>query len=238
MLLVSTAARAVSLFAIIGSASTARAENGRSLARTDLAAPERSERRKDDSSQRPDDYLLPGAGRVAASVATGVPFLAMGELAYGVGDGFAVGALAGVTPRVDGFGLRPRGVLFRLGRERIELVVPVLYYPATAQADPWLLARPTLSFEHAFPSGARASLGMGVVGASCIESIVTLGREHDRKVMGGVWNTVGVAGALPIGRHTSLFGEVTAILAGVRPAGSDWIGGPPIVVALGVETGL
>jgi hypothetical protein len=79
---------------------------------------------------------------------------------------------------------------------------------------------------------------MGVVGASCIESIVTFGREHDRKVMGGVWNTVGVAGALPIGRHTSLFGEVTAILAGVRPAGSDWIGGPPIVVALGVETGL
>jgi hypothetical protein len=184
------------------------------------------------------DYLLPGAGHLSGSVATGIPFLALGEVAYGISDGFAIGILGGVTPIVSGIGLRPRGVLLHWGAERIELVVPVLYYPQTGEREAWMLARPTLSFEHVFRSGPRASFGLGVVGASCIDSILTLGRDHNAKVMSGLWNTVAVGGALPLSRRTSLFGEVTMILAGVRPAGRDWIAGPPVVVALGVETGL
>jgi hypothetical protein len=191
--------------------------------------------RLDEGREEPDDYLMPGAGRVSGSVATGVPFLALGEIAYGVSDGLAVGVIGGVTPRVDGFGLRPRGVLFRSGRERVELVVPVLYYPKTGDGEAWMLARPTASFEHALASGARISFGLGFVGATCVESLVTLGREHDRKVMGGLWNTAAIGAAMPISRGASLFGEATAILAGLRPAGSNWIGGPPVVVAVGVE---
>jgi hypothetical protein len=184
------------------------------------------------------DYLMPGAGHLSGSVATGIPFLALGEVAYGISDGFALGVLGGVTPIVSGIGVRPRGVLLHWGEERFELVVPVLYYPRTGDREPWVLARPTLSFEHAFSSGARANFGLGVVGASCIESILTLGHDHDVKFMGGAWDTVAVGGALPLSRRASLFGEATAILAGVRPAGRDWVGGPPLVVALGVESSL
>jgi hypothetical protein len=236
--LFSTTICGISLLVIVASTSTASAGDGHPAAPGDVRTPDRSGMGQTDYrlGEGHDDYLMPGAGHVSGSMTTGVPFLALGEVAYGVSDGFAVGAIGGVTPRVGGFGLRPRGVLFRSKLERVELVVPVLYYPKTGDREPWMLARPTLSFEHAFVSGVRVSFGLGAVGASCIESLVTLGREHDRKVMGGLWNTATVGGALPILRHASVFGEATAILSGVRPAGSEWIGGPPVVVALGIET--
>ena len=41
------------------------------------------------------DYLFPKTGRVSATVATGAPFAAIGELSVGVANRFAVGAMVG-----------------------------------------------------------------------------------------------------------------------------------------------
>src|SRR5207244_10386209 len=81
---------------------------------------------------RPHDALFPGHGRVQTSLATGVPFLAMGEISVGIGDRFALGALGGATPNVPGFGIRPRAVVLEIGSWRGVLATPVLYYPFTS----------------------------------------------------------------------------------------------------------
>jgi hypothetical protein len=184
------------------------------------------------------DYLFPKAGHFTTSLATGVPFVALGELAYGVGTRFSFGAMGGATPVVTGLGIRPRGILFSVGSTRATLTVPIFYYPKTSTGDPWMLARPTLLFEHAFGSGARLSGGLGVIGAACTDSIFSLGREHSGTFMGGLWNTVAVGGAVPLSSKTSLFAEGTAILRGVRFAGRDWVGGPPFAIEVGVATDL
>src|SRR3954470_16204162 len=76
------------------------------------------------------DTLFPSAGSFSATAATGVPYLAIGEVAAGVSSRFAVGAMAGVTPNVVGFGVRPR-MFFPLGEGRLIVRVPVFYYPKT-----------------------------------------------------------------------------------------------------------
>ena len=52
--------------------------------------------------------------------------------------------------------------------------------------------------------------------------------------MGGVWNTATIGGTLPMGTFR-LFFDATLILHGVRLSGSDWIGGPPVVITLGLQ---
>jgi hypothetical protein len=184
------------------------------------------------------DYLFPAPGAFSASLSTGVPFVALGEVAYGVSDGFALGLLGGATPIVMGAGVRPRGVVFHDGPTRITLTVPVLYYPPTSTDDAWMLARPTALVEHSFDSGVRLNAGVGAVAAACTDSLFSLGREHSSKFMGGAWNTAEIGGAVALSSKTSLFGEATAVLHGVAPAGRDWIGGPPVIVAVGVATSL
>jgi len=53
--------------------------------------------------------------------------------------------------------------------------------------------------------------------------------------MGGVWNTAGVGGAIPLSAKTSVFGELSLIMRGMLPAKS-WIGVTPVVGVLGVTT--
>src|SRR6185503_14158511 len=54
------------------------------------------------------DYLMPRAGQLGFGAASGIPYVAIGEVTYGFGERFAMGAIAGITPRTVGFGLRPR----------------------------------------------------------------------------------------------------------------------------------
>src|SRR5437762_14386768 len=74
----------------------------------------------------PNDALFPSAGSVAGSVATGIPYLGIGEVAYGVTDRFAVGVVGGVTPTTVGGGVRLRGVLFERGDDRLVIGSPLL----------------------------------------------------------------------------------------------------------------
>jgi hypothetical protein len=191
------------------------------------------------------DYLFPRAGGFTATGATGMPFLVLGELTLGIGDGFAIGAVAAATPnigRIDGtmaFGLRPRGVLFMSGDWRSYVTVPVFYYPDVAgfggNMEPWMLVRPTVSLERRLAGGARVNVGFGALAAACTESLFTLGKE--RTMMGGLWDTATVGGALPLSGRTQLFGEGSLILSGLVPA-RGWIGGAPVVAVAGVTTTL
>jgi hypothetical protein len=188
------------------------------------------------------DYLFAERGQWSGTFATGMPFVAVGELAYGASDRFAIGGMAAATPDVGHIkgtitaGVRPRGVLFASGAWRSTLVVPILYYPQVkgfGDEEPWMLARPALSLERELPSGARLNAGVGLIAAACTESLLTLGKE--RTMMGGVWNTASIGGAAPVSARTSFFGEGSAILDGVVPA-HHWIGGAPVVALAGVSS--
>jgi hypothetical protein len=96
-----------------------------------------------------------------------------------------------------------------------------------------MLVRPTVALERELPSGARASVALGVIGAAGLDSLLSLGKE--RVMMGGVWETAGVGGALPVSSRTSVFAEASLIMNGVAPA-RDWIGGFPAVGFAGVAT--
>jgi hypothetical protein len=180
------------------------------------------------------DGLFPSSHHFSATFASGVPFVGAGEVAYGFGDRFALGAMVGVTPNIGtmegtlGVGVRPRGVVFASGPWRSVLVVPVLYYPKVdgfGDLDPWMLAQPTLTVERSLGRDASVHAGAGLIAAACMESITTLGKDHD--MMGGVWNTATVGGAIRVSSRTTVFGEAGLVLRGVAPA-SDWIGGPAI----------
>jgi hypothetical protein len=190
------------------------------------------------------DYLFPRAGSFTATGASGIPFLAIGEVTYGVGDGFAVGAVAAATPNIGrihgtmGFGLRPRGVLFASGEWRSYVTVPIFYYPEVegfGDMEPWMLVRPTVSLERRLPGGARVNAGFGAIAAACTESLVTLGREPTME--GGVWETATIGGTVPLSARTQFFGEGSLIMRGVTPA-RDWIGGAPVVAIAGITTAL
>ena len=191
-----------------------------------------------------DDELFPGAGQVAATVATGVPYVAIGEVAYGVSDRFAVGAVGGVTPVTYGVGVRARGLLVEGDVARLVAGMPLLYYPATRSLghEPWLLAMPQLLVERPLEGGGKLHAGAGVAAAACTGAVAGFfGGAHQHAdgkdgFMGGIWNTVTVGGAMPLGSFRA-FADATLILHGVRLAGDDWIGGPPVVITIGMRRG-
>jgi len=181
------------------------------------------------------DPLFPHAGHFSGTVASGVPFVGVGEAAYGFTDRFALGAMVGLTPNVGsvqgtfGVGLRPRGVVFTSGAWRSSLVAPVLYYPKVSgfggDMEPWMLVQPTLTLERSLGSATSVHVGAGLIAAACMDSILTLGKEHD--MQGGVWNTATAGVTTRLSEHTTLFAEAGLVLKGVVPA-PDWIGGPAI----------
>jgi hypothetical protein len=193
------------------------------------------------------DYLFPAAGRLSVSLGSGVPFLGVGELAYGFGSRFSAGALVAATPDVGSVrgttaaGARLRGIVWRSGSWRSVVLAPLLYYPNIAglggERDPWVLARPEITLERGFGSGSWVNVGLGAIAAACTESLVTLGREHSPSVMGGVWESARIGGATPLSGSASLFGEASLVLDGVMPA-RRWIGLVPVVTVVGVEASL
>jgi hypothetical protein len=189
------------------------------------------------------DGWLPGSGRFGAAIATGVPFLVMSELSLGLGDYAALGVLAGTTPVVAGFGLRPRGAL-PLGRARLLLSAPVVYYPERSDGSAWWLTRP--SAQLAWRVGERWTLaaGGGAVGVAT-QSALSGDPEpqatsaYGRKLWShrtDLWWTANALAWFALSERTQLFADVTGVFRGLRPAGSDWIGGPPVIAFLGVST--
>jgi hypothetical protein len=173
----------------------------------------------------------------------------MGELSLGIGDHAAVGLLAGATPIVSGFGLRPRGAVDLAENYRLLGVAPLVYYPESAGSGDWWLVRPSLLLERRF-GGARAALGSGVVAAARnawlfddekapavstgpYPSTERTSFEH------GIWLTANVLGSLPVSEKTHLFVDGALVFdTRLALAMDGWVGGPPAIVFIGVETTL
>lgn len=194
------------------------------------------------------DPLFPGKGRGSIGAATGVPFVAMGEIAYAPSNHFAVGGIVGATPFVLGLGVRPRVGVPLNERTRVALVSPVLYYPTgeglVGNGPPWFLAQPALRLERRIGELGYAHVGAGLVAALGIparnergQMVATYGNKTivGSELPWGVWNTVGAGGAFAITDRTLVFADAMLVLRGVRVP-SEWIGGPPVAFTLGIAT--
>ena len=201
------------------------------------------------------DHLFPSKGGAMVTVSTGIPYLGIGELAYGFSDRFSVGLLAGATPSVEGYGVRVRGILYqRSERFRLYFRAPMFYYPQTHDlgGEPWVLAWPVISAEWKMNSGTRVSLGGGAVVASCFHSLLrhlglqkkagtgdmestSAGDDDHEGFMGGVWNTVHAGVAFPVSHRIMIQTEVSLVMNGIKVAGRDWVGGPPVIAVIGLS---
>ena len=198
----------------------------------------------------PGGDLFPTPGRLTVSAGTGLPFLGIAEAGIGVGSGFAVGVIGGITPSVLTAGIRPRFRLRVGDGYSLMLVVPMLYYPGATAPGPgnigrtsWVLARPELLFDA--PLGSRWHLagGMGLIAAASTLALANkLGGNQfvvpgygagEDSFAGGLWNTLCFHTSYALGPSTHLFAEGSLVLSGVVPA-SD-VGGPPIVLTTGLQ---
>lgn len=197
------------------------------------------------------DELFPGGGHGGAAAASGVPFVFMGEAALGVTDWLTMGALVGVTPRVNGVGGRPRARFYESHTARLSLVVPIIYYPRTngIGGAPWILSKPTLLFEGRVGKRLRLMGGLGLVGAATMARLARTagaedfsdgaggvrGYDSKRPVTMGLWWTPSVGAAFAATDTVDLFADASLILDGAGLAGSDWVGGPPVSFTVGIS---
>lgn len=199
------------------------------------------------------DALFPGAGKGTLAVGTGIPFLAMTELSFGVHERVAIGGLAGIAlsgsgaPDNVGFGVRPRVDVWDAGTYRVTVTAPTLYYPKKTSA--WFLSRPSAQVERRFADGSGVFAGLGLVMVVSQDSLTGNGRSGGALLpyggtpstkagdaSNGVWNTVNVGGSLALSSKTLLIGDGALVLRGISLPGQEWVGGVPFTVTLGVAT--
>ena len=198
-------------------------------------------------------HLFPARGKSMVTVATGIPYIGIAEYAYGISDRFSTGIIVGQTPKVAGYGLRIRGIIYHKNESfRLFVRAPILYYPKTKGlgGEPWFLTRPVISGEWKLDSGIRLSVGGVFVGAACANSLLgvvndehshdvdvvpALEHDHDNETgfMGGLWNTFHAGIAVPVSKKIVFQLEVSVVMSGLKIAGKDWVGGPPVIVVLG-----
>jgi hypothetical protein len=195
------------------------------------------------------DPLFPALGHASLALSTGVPFWVMGELSYGLTSHVAVGLLGGATPLVSGFGVRPRFELPMGDDWSVLGMASALYYPPNAMSREWWLARPSVLLERHF-DWANVALGSGVVAAATSDAL--LGRtDSDRPASSpypsstpkhfdsGFWLTANAIGSVRLSHATHGFVDGALVLdRSLKLSTSDWIGGPPLIVFIGVETAL
>ena len=59
--------------------------------------------------------------------------------------------------------------------------------------------------------------------------------DHEEEgFMGGIWNTAQVGLAVPLGGSWMFQSEIGLVMKGVKIATEDWVGGPPVILTLGV----
>ena len=205
------------------------------------------------------DHLFSGRGRSMVTLATGIPYIGVAEYAYGISDRFSLGLIVGQTPKIAGYGLRIRGIVFQKNESfRMFVRAPILYYPQTKKlgGEPWFLTWPVVGGEWKLRSGVRLSVGGGFVAAACANDLLglatakhspdahaTANYEHERQhhhedsddsgFMGGLWNTFHVGAAIPLSNRIVLQSEISVVMSGTKIAGQDWVGGPPVILVLG-----
>jgi hypothetical protein len=182
------------------------------------------------------DHVLNAKGQSRITFATGIPYIAVGEYAYGFSDRVTVGILWGLTPRVEGYGLRARAVLYEPTSDfRIYFCTPILFYPKTITlgGDAWWLARPNINFEWIAQSGIRYKTGGSLIVAASHH--VLFGDPSNAKFPPGAWTAIHGGISLPISNHWMFQCETSLVMKGLQVAGSEWIGGPPVIFVMGVS---
>ena len=192
------------------------------------------------------DFLFPGNGRVSLTGTTGLPFAALGEVSFGIGDRLAVGALVAGGPFLGGVatGVYPRLDSAHFGPVRIVLEAPVIWYPDLESTDNWIVARPDVRVE-AKAGDFRVHVSLGammakMIGAAPVPGPIAAyggGGLPSGVQEGAIWNTAGTGVALSVSATTSVFAEGFLILRGVELAGPEWFV-LPCGVFLGVATRL
>ena len=201
----------------------------------------------------PNGDLFPTPGRPSLSAATGLPFLAIGEVGFGITQGIAIGAIGGVTPSVLTAGVRPRFLVRANERYAVMLSIPMLWYPSASAPGPgnvgstsWVLARPELMLDVSPSPRWHLAGGAGVIAAA---SVLALGNKLQGKEFavpayrgssdtrvgfaGGIWDTLCTHASYAIDPATHLFAEGSLVFSGVALA--DNVGGPPVVVTAGLQ---
>lgn len=204
------------------------------------------------------DYLFPEKGKSSISFYSGIPYVVIAEFSYGFSEKFSLGLVAGTTPKVPGIGLRLKAVLFEQDPSfRLHMKMPVFYYLKTQGlgGEPWFLSWPSLNSEWKLKSGVRISAGIGLVAAACAndllgienhehathsheEHLEFISHEAEEGFMGGLWNTVQVGAAIPLGLRSVLQTEFALVGQGLKIASEDWVGGPPVILTFGFSYSL
>lgn len=177
-------------------------------------------------------------GHWIVTASTGIPYTAIGEVAYGITDGTTIGVIGGQTPHIPGIGLRWRSEFYETETSRVYGKAPLLYYPHTLElgGEPWFLTWPTLTYEWKNCSNQlRYSFSIGLVAAACAQQLLGLENEdaahhseamyslpeaeHEalmrEALMGGLWNTIGGGVTIPITSSVIFSGEAALVMDGI-----------------------
>jgi hypothetical protein len=197
--------------------------------------------------------LFPTPGHPSLSAATGLPFLAIGEVGIGITQGLAVGVIGGVTPSVLTAGIRPRFRVRVSEHYALMLSVPMLWYPKASAPGPgnvgstaWVLARPELMLDVSPDPRWHVAGGVGLIAAASTLAlgnklrgrefaVPAYGDSMDTRVgfAGGIWDTLCMHASYALDPPTHIFAEGSLVFSGIALA--DNVGGPPVVVTAGMQ---
>jgi len=175
------------------------------------------------------DHVLNYRAQSRLTLATGIPYLAIGEYAYGLSDRVTLGVMAGVTPSVEGYGIRVRTVVHQTDpRYRVYFCTPVFYYPNAhiSGHGSWWLTRPNINFEWMTPGGFRYKVGGSVIAVASASEPVSF------------WDAVHSGISFPVGPVVTLQLEASLVTRGLQVTGTNWVGGPPVILVLGTSWAL
>lgn len=195
------------------------------------------------------DALFPGAGRIGASLASGVPFSVIGELTVGTSDDFALGLLVGLSTTADesAIGGRARIRLIDAGVVDFALVLPVLWYPPVDKREgaSWLLTSPSLLLRGRPSHDWLVYGGAGAVLTACVDDIGALfdgGAHHaeeeaeNEEMVNGAWHTFNAGVSYRVTGDLGMFLDTMVMMTDFRPSQSygDKVG-PPVLAELGAN---
>lgn len=192
------------------------------------------------------DYLMPEKGKALIELYTGSPYIGVGQAYYGFSKNLSVGVICGITPVSTAYGVRMKAVIANPSDFwRINLKAPILYYPEKMQpdAEPWMLAWPTLNVERKLNNQSRFWIGAGVIGVSCVDDLFGKEEEHDESVeeesMNGLWNTFQFGYSKPLSQKSSFLIEVSPVMEGFKlKSKSGFLDAFPVIVTLGLSYSL
>lgn len=196
------------------------------------------------------DYLMPRKGQSMLEAYSGIPYVAIGQYAYGFSNRVSVGVVYGYTPFVKGYGIRVKAVIAQPSESfRLYVKSPFLYYPETKEGDgePWVLTWPSINAEWKLKNGARFWAGAGVIGAGCYNYIFRREFEmtehppehhegEEPELMAGIWNTFQFGYSKPISNKLSFVAEIAPVMEGFKlKSKQGFLDTAPVIVTVGLS---